>query len=550
MRPTTVARRILSLGLFLLPVFITACGGRLSQAVAPRMPSEAAAAPKIPKLDPAAIVIKRSGKRAVAPLALVSRGGRLHSFADAISANLKTDADFDRFVDPQVTGPDRTLAIKLLRQMPPNMRGDFIYYDGKRVLSNRIELTTKAHLSNATPIAGANNERSAMSARKTMAYPPTGGSGGPYLRHYSAQGVTAAMAYATVPCDINLTSGDSGYMYFNAYSAGSAGSVEDAGLWVHQNGGPAYSTPFVNLGSNGGYWYHNWTDEQYQYSCGSPVGIFYGTQMNGLSHLLVGIPDYDPTTYSLPPESSTWHHGAWTFWTPNTQLTSPTGTWEGMTTPCTTCSVARMTTISPGNTSGDSSCFGLCNGISSTPDARWDQIVMGEIVDPCNGSSVSYECTIEYPTDNSWYGGVNYGSGGGQPGIVRYSNPPPVNTAIEGLALGSSASAQEFDASFPALQPVPAATCSDIRTWMMNNTSGGSIGDEPMVGDVVSFSPDGVTYDGVATYNGSWTQMLPDGQGGYNSTVYTYWTLGSTTTQVTGSDYWDDVEMSDRYGCS
>jgi hypothetical protein len=362
------------------------------------------------------------------------------------------------------------------------------------------------------------------------------------------------MAYATVPCDINLTSGDSGYMYFNAYSATSSGSLEDAGLWVQPGHSPAYSIPFVNLGpSRGGYWYYNWTDEQYQYSCGTPVGMFYGTQVHGNAHLMVGIPDYDPTRYSLPPQSSTWHHGAWTFWPPNAQIetsTSPVGSWEGMATPCSTCFVARMTTISPGTTYGDTSCFGLCGGESSIPDARWDQIVMGQIINPCNGSNVSYTCTIEYPTDGSWYGSVDVGAGGGQPGFAKWSTSPPVNTALEGLFLSRSIGTQDFAASFGSLQPVPAATCSDIRTWMQNNSSGGALGDEPMIGDIVSFTPDGVTYDGVATYNGSSSQEYPDGMGGYDTVVYTYWTLGSTTTQVTGSDFWDDVELVDRYSCS
>jgi len=57
-----------------------------------------------------------------------------------MNAPLFSDSDYGAFVDPQVQGDDRRLAIKFLKLMPINKRGDFTYVDGLRVLSNRVDV--------------------------------------------------------------------------------------------------------------------------------------------------------------------------------------------------------------------------------------------------------------------------------------------------------------------------------------------------------------------------------------------------------------------------
>lgn len=120
---------------------------------------------------------------------LVSNGGSMQSFGDANGLPLTTDADYARFIDPGVAGADRSLAIKLLKFMPPEMRGDFIYVNQYgRILSNRVALETDVHFFKRTSNVRPLRQPAAISSGTgihAMAYPPSGGSGGPYLRYYS-----------------------------------------------------------------------------------------------------------------------------------------------------------------------------------------------------------------------------------------------------------------------------------------------------------------------------------------------------------------------------
>jgi hypothetical protein len=210
----------------------------------------------------------------------------LQSFADAVNVKLSTETEYAAFVDPEVGGTDRKLAIKLLELMPAGSRGDFVYVDGTHVLSNRVALTYGIRFAKPGDPQAQLSRVSASGARHPLAYPPTGGSGGPYLRNYSAQGVNAAVAYATIPCDSAMSGADNGFMYFNAYTAGSTGSVVDAGLAIDAT---IKAHAFIN--NQGSYLYSGWTDENYTWPCNTPIGIMYGTLYgSGLSVLMVGLP--------------------------------------------------------------------------------------------------------------------------------------------------------------------------------------------------------------------------------------------------------------------
>jgi hypothetical protein len=503
--------------------------------------------PKVPESSPAAragipnaIVMKGHHLK---PLALVSRGGTLHSFSEALHANLKTDADFDRFVDPAVTGTDRQLAIRLLRLMPANMRGDFVYVDpaSQKIVSNRPELVKGIRLHQRPLLhpSPQGDTKNAMSvARQTRSYPPVGGSGGPYIRHYSAQGVNAAAGYATVPCDARLSGGDHGFMYFNAYSQNSGGSVVDAGLEVYPGNIPH---PFINEAGRG-YLYSGWTDENYSWNCGEHLGVFYGTITGqGILVLMIGRPDFDPTIYQFPPATTTWRHAAWNFSPAPTELTMGFGIWNGLSSECMGCSVAKMFSVSPGNP-GSISCFGLCQGNNVPPNGRWDQVVMGEIVQPCqNHAPTSAVCTLRYPTDNSWSGGYNDGGLGYE--VYTAINP---NRAIEGINLSGSAnfSSQITEPAgvFSELQPPPPAQCSDIRAWVQNNAQGGSGPDAD--GLMYSFPP-----NGVATFDHTSTGSVPVGGGYYDTEYAAYWTLPNGAGTLVAVDHYTVLQDRDTYSC-
>src|SRR5579864_9377781 len=100
------------------------------------------------------------------------------------------------------------------------MRGDFIYVDKhKRALSNRIALESMVNFDAPQLQQVSRRDSSINQPRRPASYPPTGGSGGPYLRFYSYQGVNAAYGYASLPCDSVYNNGDNGNMYFNAYDS-------------------------------------------------------------------------------------------------------------------------------------------------------------------------------------------------------------------------------------------------------------------------------------------------------------------------------------------
>ena len=341
--------------------------------------------------------------------------------------------------------------------MPAGMRGDFVYVDGQRIVSNRVAL--KSGIRFAKPSDPQSMLRQITQQRRGIAsYPPTGGSGGPYIRNYSAQGVNAALGYATIPCDSAFSGGDNGFMYFNSYTADSSGSVLDAGLSVD-----ATITAHAFINNQGTYLYSGWTDENYTWACGQHLGIMYGTLYgSGYNILMVGIPSYDPTVFLLPPTSSTWTHGAWNFFPSPSVLTSGSGQWNGIQSPCMGCSVAKMFTISPANTTNDTSCFGLCS-INQVPDGRWDQVVMGELILPCSQTQgQSATCTIEYTTNGSWYGALNTGGGGSKAatGNIVYSNND-VNQGLEGIEMGrapvnyGSSGYQVPAGTFQTLIPIP-----------------------------------------------------------------------------------------------
>jgi len=352
----------------------------------------------------------------------------MSSFAQAQHLILKTDADYGRFVDPSIVGAARERAIKLLELMPPGMRGDFveIHADGT-VTSNRVDLPAFVKF---RPEAKASTIHGARMATQLvpMSYPPTGGSGGPYIRLYSYQNINAAYGVATPPCDVSLdpSNHDTGNMYFNAYESNGS-DLTDAGIgadeYPSRDGTASDVFSFVNSAVGG--WDPSQVSGQYvntyeSWPCNQPLAIFYGTlpypqyessdttssgTPYGTSVLVVGTPDYDPTQWSTPPQTVTIQNPAWTFFDTPPGLDYQPSTYDGIASNCAYCSTAAMFTIA--EPFADGSCYGMCrlsNGISA-PDGDWRNMVMGELVSPCgpNTFGLSNPCTLEYDSSGNWY---------------------------------------------------------------------------------------------------------------------------------------------------
>jgi hypothetical protein len=289
------------------------------------------------------------------------------------------------------------VAIELMKLMPPNLRGDFVYVrrDGS-VLSNHPQLAGGVHFF----VAG----RKDVYGMKPDFVPGTDSSTGPYIREYAQTGNSAGAGFATVSCgNTTLLAGDTGNMYMGTFD--SSGNNMDAGLTY--DGGSLVS--FVNLGT-GSYSFIGWTNESQRYYCNQHVGVMFGVilynnQQTGV--LITGIPDEDPTTTQILPAMVHLNPIAWDFFQlPRSSFYNP-GTWNGQPTPCQSCTAKRMTTIAFAaghDYNNDTSCFGGCNGTATN---FWDQVWMGNLSQPCNQTQgVSVTCTIYYFADNSWYGGL------------------------------------------------------------------------------------------------------------------------------------------------
>lgn len=337
------------------------------------------------------------------------------SFEGQTATNL-SDAQLDAFIDPVVTGTDRVLSRQLLRLMPVGMRGDFVYFksDGT-MISNHPAILRGATFGNLPPIVpfnvGRKLSQSGSRSTDSVVAPPGTSTTGPFAREYSALGVDAAYAYATVDCNDYVLSpvasgatAGAGFMYLGGFGNAGNGSGIDAGIQVSYLGS---IQPFLNVSALGGYQSIQYNASTH-YTCGgNGVGMMYGglPGPSSLMFLATGVPPWSPEDYSQPPSSVVWSSPAWTFWQAPGDFINPGTDSTGLTTPCSNCITKRMLTISGGDSTnlyGSVSCFGACLGSIAN---RWDQVEMGELEQPCQTQSPAFTCTIQYYASNSWFGG-------------------------------------------------------------------------------------------------------------------------------------------------
>jgi hypothetical protein len=370
-------------------------------------------------------------------------------------------------------GAARTRAIELLELMPPGMRGDFIYiHSGGSVTSNRADMTTAVKFDAPATVP---KSATARDVAHPMAYPPTGGSGGVYIRQYSYQGINAAYGVAKPPCDValNPSNPDTGNMYFNAYDP-SGSDMTDAGIGADEYPGrDGYASDvfsWVNSPDGGG-WDPGAVSGGYvnpysHWPCGTWLVIVYGTlpsPNNGTSMLAVGPPNYDPTQVSIPPATVTLQNPSWTFFDTPSSLNSGSGTYQSIPSNCLGCSTALMFTIGEPN-GADGACYGACGG-SGTADGVWSNVVMGELTSPCGPSSfgLSNPCTLTYSSTGIWYAGNNY------PAANTYFSVPDGTTDGTEQYIVEGISDLEYSANDvnrilavqpPSLPPEPSYACT------------------------------------------------------------------------------------------
>jgi len=361
------------------------------------------------------------------------------SFASLVGKDI-LDKDIERFIDPQITGSDRVLALKLMRIMPKNQRGDFVYIrpDGS-VLSNRLAISA---LLQAQRVQIPQPSVASRTIQPRDLYPPAPFTGtGPYVEQYSVMGVTAFLGYVVAPClgaDATFFNKDGGYLYTGTQlytGVQGTGSTIDAGL--QYNPGDGSIQPFLRGNATGQQWYN--ITQHYNCSNGT-LGIQYGFVPNNLlMFLATGVPVPPPPAGPLSGNSSiTWIDAAWVYFNEPYDFNQPGTDATGAQTPCSQCITKRITSIAQELLNGqlvdnpyDGSCFGGCKGLYDA-SIEWSTIEMGQLTQ-C--SPFSQSCTITFLTSGGWNGGLQNWDAGNLTGIHIGGGSETAFTAFEGIAM-------------------------------------------------------------------------------------------------------------------
>jgi len=361
-------------------------------------------------------------------------------FAAARNRTLR-DADYDAYIDAPVTGADRVLARRLMKLMPPNQRGDFVYLDpatGHRVSNNlgllmqtvvEPRITTKA-----APLSPSSAVRAPSSSmRRVRDYsnscgptqPYTGS--GPYGRMLSQCGFSGGIAFVNVDCGTTFlaSSNDVGYLYFEV--SGGTSTTAEGGLQYNSDSSIQPHIAGLSSSLNG---------ESNKYACGQDLGIAFGTvKGQGVVFVEVGqVPSsYDPRSFWSGGQKIAFNNAGWRFITAPAGLLANGGPGAtdaaGVPSPCLNCAIAKVTTIGQrGGDNNDGSYFGV-DITNNYNTIHWMQVGMGNwLNDGCGSGGANdntHLCTLEYANDQSvYYGGEQYYYGtSGDSSVVSISGP-------------------------------------------------------------------------------------------------------------------------------
>lgn len=344
-------------------------------------------------------------------------------FAAAQSKDL-TDADLDTFIDKSVTGPDRILARKFMRMMPPGMRGDFVYIDSHdHLITNNPRLLPGIRITHPNAQSfGRNLTPSGRTLHKLSGYeyvspcsPPNAPdikTHGPYERQVSKCGFTAGITFLHLYCGhTQLASTSGGYMYMELQGNGvglPAKSLSEGGLFVPAPGNDHSINPYVSVPGNN----QQMVNGTARYDCNYDLGFESGATQDGR---------YIFTASGQLPSSCTpqaafcsgnqfrYDKQAWLFANAPSDITGLSSDAAGVTTPCINCSISRVTGVAQGNNID----FYTANGdrFGADPNGgvwiHYMQTAFGEWESNCTpGTNL---CTFDYsliPT--KYYGGYQY----------------------------------------------------------------------------------------------------------------------------------------------
>jgi len=331
-------------------------------------------------------------------------------FAAAVNRSL-SDLEIDSYIDSGVRGPDRALAHRLLKMMPPNLRGDFVYYDGKRLLSNNIKLLTQARVSpnKARGLTTASNSLNPMpQAQKkhdvsfdACSPPDPYPNSGPYVREVSRCGFMGGWGILNLPCYTTSmkfpTENGFTYMEFRDASA----RLYEAGLFAH------YGTPNAQdinpyLSASFGATLQN---PSARYSCGQDLALFAGIEAQAGSNqlLFVGIGNvvggYNPIAEWLSAYGVYTSNTAWLFQAVGGDFAHPGNDAAGIPTACRLCSISKVTSIGQSSDMQSGSSFGI-NPITSKNALHYDEILFGEWTRACGNQCLQYSSL-----GGLWYAG-------------------------------------------------------------------------------------------------------------------------------------------------
>lgn len=319
-----------------------------------------------------------------------------------------TQREIESYIDPSVVGADRALAIRLMKIMPPTKRGDFIYFDTpQHIVSNRRDLAASV---TTRPIAQP-VQSAAAAKRSPRSYPPAPfAATGPYSRLYSKQGITGAIGYVSIPCNAqHLNGADEGYTYFE--SVDTLDHKTEGGL-EHIPGGGGGDGVIRPYFSNGTFQnLHN----TFTYTChDGPIGIMKGhlPAPSSQTFILTGVPAQAPSSTYLDPNAVRWNKAVWNFFADGGNYGPAGNDGSGLSTPCTSCYIMKMTTIAQNGLVADGSYFGIVYDQSGRAflGIHWEQVELGEIALPCTGQVNNQPgtgtCSLSFLTDPSrWMGG-------------------------------------------------------------------------------------------------------------------------------------------------
>ena len=377
------------------------------------------------------VVPAQTSAQSVGQSALASNAALPNIFEAARNKKLR-DADLDAYIDPSVTGADRALAHKLMRIMPPNQRGDFVWFDpatGHRVSNNaallaatrvgpRLQAPKAAPAVSSTSSSQRRNVRSNISPYSNPCGPDQPHEGtGPYGRILSKCGFTGGIGFVNVQCNSSFfNSGDEGQLYFELTNG--PGITSEGGLQYNSD---SSIQPYIAGLSQQLYGYTN------HYACGQDLGIFYG-EVYGQNVVFVEVgqvpSSYNPRQFWSGSQFIALNNAGWRFEpSPSAFYSSHNTDAAGVPTPCMNCAIAKVTSIAQHGDSDDGSYFGvdLQNYYSTI---HWMQVGFGNWLNDGCGQP-NQNCTLEYASNQNVYvgGPQEYYGKSGDSNVVDVQGP-------------------------------------------------------------------------------------------------------------------------------